>query len=251
VDEADDLSRVAQYVAVQNDLYEPRRLIQEELQNAVRPNFRDPDELHGVLADLKLPVYVTTNYDDFMVEALRDRQADPKQDWCRWNEATQKSAAERPPLFPDGVYKATPANPVVYHMFGQIGDPNSLVLTEDDYLEFLAYMVREDKPIPPRIDQAIAQATLLFLGYRPTDLGFRVLLRSLLTKLKNYKHVAVQIVAFGDEVSPQQIERSMEYLDRRYQELDKLKVAVVWGTSCRQFITELRQRLEEHRKHAN
>ena len=73
VDEADDLARVAQFVAVEEDLHEPRRLIRDRLRAIARPNFHDPDEPHGVLADLKLPVYVTTNFDDFMVQALRDR----------------------------------------------------------------------------------------------------------------------------------------------------------------------------------
>ena len=34
------------------------------------PDFRAPSEPHAVLADLPLPIYMTTNYDDFMVKAL-------------------------------------------------------------------------------------------------------------------------------------------------------------------------------------
>ena len=36
----------------------------------------------------------------------------------------------------------TPANPLVYHLHGHLEMPQSLVLTEDDYLEFLVRISR-------------------------------------------------------------------------------------------------------------
>ena len=66
-----DLVKVAQFLAVEYDLTFPKELVLERLGSGNPPDFRAADEPHGVLADLPLPVYLTTNYDDFMVKALR------------------------------------------------------------------------------------------------------------------------------------------------------------------------------------
>src|SRR5262245_46198115 len=63
----EDLVRVAQYVAVQHDPATPKEAILRRFAAAAPPNFKEPDEPHRLLADLGLPVYLTTNYDDFMV----------------------------------------------------------------------------------------------------------------------------------------------------------------------------------------
>src|SRR5262249_61936929 len=125
---------------------------------------------------------------------------------------------------------------------GRASGPNSLHRREAHCPGPLHQRPREKIPTPPRINRAIAHSTLLFLGYRPTDLGFRVLLRSLLTKLRNRKHVAVQVVTFGDQISAAHIQRTKDYLDRRYRELDNLDVAVLWGSSCREIMVKLRGR---------
>ena len=64
-----DLVRVSQYIAVQYDPTYPKELILKLFEKAQPPDFRTADEPHGVLADLPLSVYMTTNYDDFMVRA--------------------------------------------------------------------------------------------------------------------------------------------------------------------------------------
>ncbi|MCP4529767.1 MAG: CHAT domain-containing protein, partial [Delftia sp.] len=46
----------------------------------------DPNEAHRVLADLDLPLYLTTNPDSFMVEALQARGREPLREICRWSD---------------------------------------------------------------------------------------------------------------------------------------------------------------------
>lgn len=84
-----DLARVAQFVAViEEDEMFPRDEICNkitELSEEVTPTcFGTPYEIHGVLADLPLPVYITTTYDDLMVKALESRGKAPIQEICRW-----------------------------------------------------------------------------------------------------------------------------------------------------------------------
>ena len=95
----------------------------------------------GLLAELPLPIYMTTNYDDFMFRALLARKKNVQKELCRWN----KSIQEQPSLFDMG-FVPTPENPVVYHLHGHKDHVGSLVLTEDDYLEFLVSISSNDQP---------------------------------------------------------------------------------------------------------
>jgi hypothetical protein len=229
-------------VAVENeDLMMPKEKLQARFSKIVAPDFGALGEPHGVLASLPLPVYVTTNYDAYMAAALKKQHKDPRRERCRWNEPDD--AGGEPTIFKneDNPYQPTVANPVVFHLFGQLDAPKSLVLTEDDYLDFLVRTSVEADLIPPRIQQAFGEASLLFLGYRPTDLDFRVLLRSLASYLpRGRKHLSVQMLAVGDMIAEAQIEKAKEYLQQRYK---LLKIQVCWGTS-RGFVAELKQRWE-------
>ena len=192
MEDSDNLPRVAQFIATTADPFRPREMIVERYERAVQPDFKAQDEPHRMLAELPLPVYVTTDYDSNMTDALSTLATkDPRRELCRW----WGDSRDQPSIFDSG-YEPTVANPVVFHLHGHIETPESMVVTEDDYLDFLA-VSREPKVIPPRIERAFTEAWLLFLGYRLDDLEFRVLLRSLLTSLKNNrykKHVSVQLV---------------------------------------------------------
>src|SRR5205809_377641 len=80
-----DLARVAQYLAVRFDPTFPKGKMHDQLAGSRSPDFSEADEPHAVLADLPLKIYVTTNYDDFMVAALQSRKRAPFRDYCRWS----------------------------------------------------------------------------------------------------------------------------------------------------------------------
>src|SRR6476660_7017845 len=86
LNDSDDLTKVAQFLAFRRYEMFPKNKIQELFQKAQLPNFSDPDEPHGTLADLDLPVFITTNYDNFMVRALESSGKKPIRDFCRWND---------------------------------------------------------------------------------------------------------------------------------------------------------------------
>jgi len=235
-----DLAQVAQFVATTGlDANVPREKILDEFKKARAPNFNTIDEPHRILAELPLEIYITTDYHDFMVQALKSRDRDPRQELCRWNEILRPEKS----VF-DGDSKISVANPVVFHLYGHTGVPESLVLTEDDYLDFLVGISKEPRPIPPRIEKAFARASLLFLGYRLTDLEFRVLLRSLATvkRQEDYRHVAVQLVQVGVEAESEQqltrLARAKEYLSTY---CDRSFITTYWGTT-HDFLVELKQR---------
>ena len=86
-----DLARVAQYMTVQYDPIYPQEEIQKQIAAAPTPDFSAPYQPHSVLAQLDLPIYITTNYDDLMAQALSHHKKDPKRELCRWNSRLQRS----------------------------------------------------------------------------------------------------------------------------------------------------------------
>lgn len=239
-----DLARVAQYRGVIEDPMSPKEALVREFRVAGSPSFQEPDEPHAVLAGLPLPIYLTTNYDDFMWRALKEwARKEPEQELCRWN----KYLENLPSAF-DGDFEPTVATPVVYHLHGHMGHPESMVLTEDDYLDFLVNLgrdqgreTRDQKFLPPRIQRALTGASLLFLGYSIADWDFRVLFHSLVGYLERsiaYAHISVQL---PPPVSEELEEKAQEYLDAYFGEI---RIRVYWGT-CRDFIGELKTRWED------
>lgn len=241
LDDKTDLIRVAQFLAVDRFPMFPKDRIARQFKGLVLPNLKDPEEPHGILADLPLPIYITTNYDDFMMQALRDRRRDPVREVCRWNRVLKKL----PSVFGrDSEFQPTPAQPIVYHLHGHAEIPQSLVLTEDDYLDFLVNMARDEELLPPRIQQALTGASLLFIGYRIADWNFRVLFRSLVTYLERSimsAHVSVQVLPLGDAATDAQKVAAQKFLDKYF---SKLETRVYWGTG-REFTIELRERWEK------
>ena len=194
------------------------------------------DEPHNIIASLPLPVYITTNYDDFMIQALQHCGKDPKQELCRWNNMVkdQPSVFESQPEF-----IPTQANPVVFHLHGHNNVVESIVLTEDDYLEFIVNISRDQSLIPPRIQQAISGASLIFIGYSLDDWSFRVLFRGLIESTEsNLRRISITVQL------PPATRETQNYMDK-YFNWKNLKV--YWGTA-REFVAELDQRWRDYLK---
>lgn len=142
MEDSDDLTRVAQFVAVTTeDKMFPKdeicKKITELLEDVTPTYFETPYEIHGVLASLPLPVYISTTYDDLMERALKSRNKEPIQEICQWNDFLMK----RKPTSP--IFEPIPEKLLVYHLNGCYEIPESLVLTENDYLDFLVAISKE------------------------------------------------------------------------------------------------------------
>jgi hypothetical protein len=243
-----NLMRVAQYVAVEGGggPDEPRLRIKEALQHATPPDFSDPDEPHRVLSDLGLPLYITTNYDDFMLQALlRGRSPRPAQwDVCRWYLARRGKRIK-------AHVEPTPEQPLVFHLHGCLKTVESMVVSEDDYLDFLMFISEDRKLIPPRIEEAFASTSLLFMGYSLDDMSFKVLFRKLAIYMQvgqAARHVSVQLGPSDSEVDGNQVDRLRQQRKYLEEQFNLKGVKVYWGT-CAQFAAELRWRWEAFHAH--
>ena len=199
-------------------------------------------EIHHQLADLELPLYVTTNFDNFMALALAARGHPPRKLVIPWHEPFRPGGQERHTVLDPPPNKDSP---VLLHLFGNDEDLLSMVLTVDDYMDYLVRIARDYNYLIPRdIDAAFNSTTLLFLGYRLEDLELKVILRGLLTQLDlerwDMLHVAVQIEStpFDDAME----EDVLRFFQRYF---SKSRIDVFWG-STQQFIAELHCHWQEH-----
>lgn len=202
-------------------------------------------EIHHQLADLRLPLYITTNYDNFLALALGAKRGQPARrivvDW----RPPPRQDVSRPHY--DLNPPPSPEDPVVLHLFGSFGNDQELlsaVVAEDDYLDYLARIARDyEYLLPTSVNSALASTTLLFLGYRLEDLALKVILRGLLTNLDLERwgmlHVAVQIEAPSADATKEN--EVIRYFEKYF---SKSKIDVYWG-SAHQFVADLHARWQE------
>jgi hypothetical protein len=135
----------------------------------------------SVLASLPLPFYITTSYHNVLEYALQKFGKEPVSQACFWSS----------PLPPPDQYTpveqlaANPKTPIVYHLYGMESFPLTMVLGEDDYLDFLIRVTADqgkpDSILPSYLINALKFNLLLMLGYRLYDWDFRTLFRGIIS----------------------------------------------------------------------
>lgn len=152
-----------------------------------------------LLARLNLPIYVTTSPFDLLERAIAGHGRRPRTQVCFWRGAEPLRWADAGHKT-DYAFTPSVAEPLVYHMFGLEAYPESVVLSEDDYLDFLTAIAKDTSPtrpiVPLYLRQAITQSTLILMGYRLRDADFRVVFRGLInatpSSLRPYS-LAIQV----------------------------------------------------------
>lgn len=195
---------------------------------------QNPDEPHRALAELPVEVYLTTNADTLLEGALEDAKKHPQTRTCPWNEYTAEQESQRD----DETY--TVDRPLVYHLFGLWKDRPSIVLTEDNYFDFLIGTAKNKTLIPLQVKKAMTDSGLLFLGFQTNEWNFRVLFRSILSlpgqRYDEYANIAAQIEPEDGRIL--EPERAREYLEQYFYKGHKLDLSIFWGTPD-EFIKEL------------
>lgn len=214
--------------------------VAQEVLSFVGAKWRQKDEFeqHKVLANLPLPIYLTANYDNLLADALKEAGKDPQVVICPWNDRFFAASVydEEPG------YRPTAQRPLVYHLFGHFSVPESMVLTEDHYFEYLIGITKNKDLIPPVVRNAMVNTALLFLGFQWDDWSFRVLFRSVMglqggvSRQSLYSHVAVQLEP--DDVNNLDPKRARDYLMDYFD--SSSKISIYWGQSY-DFLRELSQ----------
>lgn len=257
----EELPNVAQFLAATQDRDTPHAELKRYLEGAILRRFPDvpagakldqliefigaqrrresATEPHRVLASLPFAVYITTNPDTLLESALKEAGKSPESEICRWNSdlLTLPSIYDNEPDYRPDVNR-----PLVYHLFGLLSVPDSVVLTEDDYFDYLIGVTSNKDLIPGVVRAALANSALLFLGFQIDGWNFRVLFRSIMNqegggRRARYKHVAAQVdLEQGRILDPG---RARTYLEDYFQDVD---ISIYWG-STQDFVDELAKQL--------
>jgi hypothetical protein len=185
---------------------------------------RDPADPFAVLARLPVSTYITAAQNDLISDALREVGKEPRVDFFRWRGNPTSDPTIDPDLRPDLQH------PLVYHLFGRLDHPESLVLTEDNYFDFLIGIRKNKVLIPKYVRRSLADAGLLFLGFQLDAWNFRVMFRAIMdqeggrARRPMYASVAAQIdPEEGRIIEPR---RARAYLESYFTESS---VSIYWG----------------------
>ena len=226
-----NLAKVSQFAEIRKgDPFRIRKFIADCITEKELPDFDKPSEPHRILAKLDLPIYITTNYDHLMFEALKYDGKNPIIESCRWNDLTEiqgKSSVFDEPI----LHQFDSKNPLVYHIHGEVDNPQSMVLTEDDYLNFLLKLYIDiDKFLPAQIRTALSSSSIMFIGYSLSDWNLRIILRRIAAAVKSVVpiHCSIQLPP-TDIKSVDEIEKIKEYLKKYLEAIQQVNLKILLG----------------------
>lgn len=177
------------------------------------------------LAKLDLPIYITTSQSDFLERALESvGKKEYKTQICFWS----GEIVAKPEHRTDPNFAPTKDAPLVYHLFGLEDYPETLVLSEEDYVNFLISVIEnkntQNPLIPTPVRLALGRSPLVLLGYRLQDWDFRVLFRFIQSYERADRSMVVQLKPDVKE-HPEVLEKYLQdYFDIRKFDIDWNKV---------------------------
>ena len=140
-----------------------------------------PSPVHRALAALPFSLIVATCHDELLVRALKETGKSPLHQ--RYNVRGDKREN------PEFTLSHSHQTPVVYHLFGSVDEPGSLVLSENDLLDFLIAIVSERPPLPNSLRCALKRTgqSFLFVGFGIKQWYLRVLMKVLVRALELHR----------------------------------------------------------------
>lgn len=225
--ETPDLTKVAQYY---DSIAGGRSALNSELRSIFDRDYPFTS-LHSMLAELAAPpLIVTTNYDDLIERAFRDKgraydvvihTTDPAYgDKVLWLPHNASDPHELRQVMPNQLDIDLSKTPVIYKMHGAVDRSNrgrdQYVITEDDYIDFLTRMTR-NRVIPAIFAQHFQSRHFLFMGYGLRDWNLRVVLNGI-----ERAHEASRLVSWAIQHKPSLLER--RFWSRRNVEVYDMKI---------------------------
>jgi hypothetical protein len=209
-----DLAHVTDLLSAEFAWMYPRELLEREL----RPEA--PTGAHRILARLPLPIYITTTYDDLMERALAEEGRSPRRVLPAEPEPTSVGESE-----------PTVESPLVMQVFGNVDEPESLVIGTDDYLDFLS---KARSQFRVRILAALVRGNWASLGLGPWSWSWRVARHSILATRPLFR----QSLSFA-VIDPRDVgSTAPEVVTRMYAQDN---ILIFWGTP-QEFLEETAER---------
>lgn len=186
------------------------------------PRFGGQDDPVLVLANLPFKTILTTSPFTFIEDALRRAGKEPRTEVCRWT----KDLTDTIPTTIDDRYQPSDREPLVYHLLGLDRYVDSLILTEDDYLDFLGNLCQgqgdQSKDFVPALVRRAFSDDLIVLGFSLDSWAFRVLYAGLIKRSGKAKDRGVCEILLPDT------EDERVYLEDYVER--EAKFQVFWGS---------------------
>jgi hypothetical protein len=187
---------------------------------------------YNILANLDLPIYITTNYDKFLELTIsKNPNKESQTELCRWNDNLTKyfRTLEVSSVFEQNQYKPSTDKPLVYHILGDIDTPQSMVLAERDYFEYVINLNKNEEKdmIPSVVRKELGLSSLLFIGYSLDDINFRVIFQGFLSFLnalpKEYRKLSIA-VQIPPVISKDEQIKMQKYLEQYTRNMFDLRI---------------------------
>ncbi len=133
------------------------------------------------LAELGFPIVITTNYDQLYEKALDAASslgATRTYTKCVYSPIHTVRTEDCAP-------KPSGATPYLLKIHGDLDEPDSIVITDEDYIQFILRMSDKDpyRPVGEKVRYFLKTWPTLFIGYRLSDYNLRLLFKMLRRQL--------------------------------------------------------------------
>jgi hypothetical protein len=153
------------------------------------------NDLHNNLAAMPFYFTVTTTPENMFPEALRKEKKEPV--IGRYSFKGGK---------PGKVGMGTSEKPLVFYLYGTVAEPGSLLLTENDLLDFMVALISKKPPLQDniRIELQNKDKSFLFLGFGFKHWYLRILLHVLQGGNRKSRSFAMEQFPLGSSAELQQ-----------------------------------------------
>lgn len=137
----------------------------------------EPSITHGEIATFPFSLILSTCHDQLLEIAFKSVGKSPIIN--RYN--LRGDRQENPEFMMSGSIES----PLIYHLFGYFKEPQSLVISENDLLDFLLAVISGNPPLPNCLRRALQRSgtSFLFMGFGIRHWYLRVLLKALVRGL--------------------------------------------------------------------
>ena len=204
-----NLARIATFYEMKRDRNQLVTAVQEAVGRATKPS-----AAVRALAELDFPLILTTNYDQLLERALNKADKNPRKG------VYDPAGLEATTDFADGA--DDPQRPFIFKIHGDVDVPKSVVITDEDYIQFTLRMGDRDAlhPVPETFRYQFKRMPTLFIGYSLVDYNLRLLFKTLRWKLDPaQRKPAYSVDLYPDPLLVEQFERRDRYVQFIVQDL--------------------------------
>jgi hypothetical protein len=198
-----DLAHVAQ--TYRREMRQRRAGLELATEDFYAPYREQTTQLHLDLATLPFTLCISTTPERFLLNAFNQTLPEKKPIYDFYHFQPDPKRPQQPPSAAPSTINPE-EHPLIYDLYGSIDETASLVLTENDLLDFLTSVLGQTPPLHPYVTSQFKDPSVsfLFLGFGFRNWYIRVLLHALKTSGHESPSLALEDAAFFSALEHQQ-----------------------------------------------